>query len=380
MRILIINQHTNNFGDDLAGIALIQNLLSQKKITRIDLVYNTNGVLPIEDSRVHHNRDITLRTIGAVPLIKYFMFGERCKIKNPLLSRLLTIIKSADYIFVSPCGANIGVYRDWGFLIRLMIVTRAGCKPIFHLNTIGDSGSMIFNYVAKRILRKSKIYVRERVSAEYLSSIGINAKAGTDTAFSYISNECITKKPSKLVYIPTPLSWHPNFKKYDVESNIFESIAKNVAVFAKQMNLEVVLVTHLNSDEERRLYENTQKIIESIGVKCAISKAETVFDYYKDIADASCVISMRYHPLIIAAKNQIPFLALSYESKMNEVCRYCNMGKMCLDLVDYSDEKFIELLSSLAENQGIYRKELKSLLPSLVEKSEIPLKETVLYE
>ena len=375
MRILVINQHTNNFGDDLAGVTLIQNLLRLKKLKRIDLIYNTSGKLPIKNRIVKHNRDITLRTIGLVSLLNYFVFGKKCKTRNSLLARLIDIVNKSDYIFVSPCGANIGVYKDWGFLLRILLVIRAGRKPIFYLNTIGKSNSLIFNFIAKRALKKSTIYVREKASADYLDSMGIPAKVGVDTAFSFKPEKKSIKKSNKLVYVPTPLTWHPDFREDSVGMIDYAAISKHVATFAKSNGLEVALVPHLKSDEEQKLYKKVQEVIRSFGVKCDILNANDVFEYYCNIADARYVVSMRYHPLIIAAKNQIPFVALSYENKMHEVCRYCHVENANLDLREYTDKKMDYKLKAMVATENEFCKELSELSPNLNRLTTIPLEE-----
>ena len=38
MKILILNQHENNFGDQAAGLAVINNLLSYKCVEKIEIL------------------------------------------------------------------------------------------------------------------------------------------------------------------------------------------------------------------------------------------------------------------------------------------------------------------------------------------------------
>jgi polysaccharide pyruvyl transferase WcaK-like protein len=46
------------------------------------------------------------------------------------------------------------------------------------------------------------------------------------------------------------------------------------------------------------------------------------------------VVSMRYHGIVMAIRNKVPFISLGYENKMNEVCKYSNVEYLNYKLVD----------------------------------------------
>ena len=60
MRIGIINQNTKNYGDDIAGITLIENLLKINDIESIELIYKMEGLLPIENEKINHNKHLKI--------------------------------------------------------------------------------------------------------------------------------------------------------------------------------------------------------------------------------------------------------------------------------------------------------------------------------
>ena len=53
----------------------------------------------------------------------------------------IELIKNCDVAVMSPCGANIGIYKDWASLIRILMVIIEKKKFIFQYNTIGKSGN-----------------------------------------------------------------------------------------------------------------------------------------------------------------------------------------------------------------------------------------------
>lgn len=381
MKVLIINQHTLNFGDDIAGISLLQNLLEYKQINEIDIIYNTKGKLMIDNERINHNQDIMLKNMGYLKLIKYFMFrglGVN-NFKNEPLDKFIKIVNEADYIFVAPCGANIGIYKDWRFLIKLLMIIKEGKTPIFHLNTIGKSGSLIFDYLSKNVLKKSIIYVREQKSLEYIKNLGLNAKFGVDTAFSFKENESVNKK-EVIAFVPTILkNWHPNFKNIDIDKLVFEEILPVIAEFSIKNNLSIELVPHLNSEIEKGYYI---RILNSLKERNAIVKyredIKNVYEYNNAIKSSKIVIGMRYHSIVLAIKNLVPFISLAYENKMKEVCDYSGKSELSLKLYDgtFNINQFKERLNYAYLNSDKIEKDLEVVRDKkLIYLSKIPLEQ-----
>lgn len=382
MKILIVNQHTLNFGDDAAGVALIQNLLQYKNLEKIDLFYNTAGQLPIKNQKVYHNPEIMLKKIGYMYLIKYFLLrGLGVKKYNEYLEKMLQIIHEADYIFVSPCGANIGIYKDWRFLVKLLIIRKEKKIPIFYLNTIGKSGSFLFDFFAKKVLACSKIYVREKASLQYVQSLGYKAEFGSDTAFSLIPVESTQKVEGDYIgFIPTMLkNWHPNFKNIDITKRFYQEILPTVAHFARNQGLLVKLIPHLNSTDEKLFYDTVQSELEKMGVLVVqAKKVYTVFGYYQEIAHAKYIIGMRYHSIVLSIKSGVPFLSLSYENKMQEVCDYANMSSFSLKLYtkEFDTKRMDEIFSNMVQYEQKIKRDLKKIVDEkLCEQAKIPLKE-----
>ncbi len=180
VKYLIINQHTNNFGDDAAGVALVNRLLQRGHEVDIIYLWNKSGAtLPINDQNVRHHARYSLSRDSLIKSVYEFFIGK----DNCYFSNLKILAKQADFVLVSPCGANIGIYKDWCFLFCVYLARIFNKNVVFHLNTIGKSNSHIFNFLAKKILAKCTLFVREKASLDFLKKIKINAILGVDTAF-----------------------------------------------------------------------------------------------------------------------------------------------------------------------------------------------------
>lgn len=367
IRILIINQHSGNFGDDAAGVALVSSLLKRSYVHRVDIVYNADQPIPLEDSRLFHDFAYSFSNVGYLNIFKYLVFGSRglSRERTGNLIGFLDTIHHADYIFVAPCGANIGIYKDWRFLLRIAFVIHEGKTPVFHLNTLGPSGSKLFDKIAKWVFCHSKIYVRERRSLDYISSLGFSAGIGPDTAFLLPPAE-VQSGNRYLALVPTQLdTWHPYFKKHHVDDRIQQELIPAVAEFATKHSLEIKILPHLGSKEERSYNIKIRDILLNCGMDEAdvdlSDSVRTMYDYDRTIAGSSITIGMRYHAIVLAAKNARPFYALAYENKMKEVCSYTDQVDALFDLQQdrFCSSDFVRGLEDVYNNRASISESLR---------------------
>lgn len=374
MRALIINQHSNNFGDDAAGCALVNLLLEHKNFSRIDIMYNSNKEIPVDNPKVIHHLNISFGTVGHKDFILYYLlrpFG--LKVRNHLMLEWINLIKQADVVFMSPCGANIGIYKDWASLIRILMVIIERKDMIFHYNTIGKSGNILFDFFARYALKRSFVYVREKKSKEYLDSLGINAIWGPDTAFSL---ECTGMKIRKDVvsFVPSSFDkWHPEFKNAPIDKKVLKLILPQIANWVNKHQYKLEILPHTNSCDELRYNKKIYRILKNLNVKNVVIRKDilNVWDYDNAISTSLFSIGMRYHTIVLSAKNKRPFISLCYENKMKEVSNYVNMNYYIVDLKEITrmDDKF--KVYSLMED--IVNKENE--ICSILENKEYELKE-----
>lgn len=331
-----MNQHVGNFGDDAAGLALLQ-LLLKSNVQEIVVIHNGQYAHPlIDDPRINAPRGVTLREIGYCGIAAYMLMPTKWALRlNARLRNLIEIIRGVDLVIMAPSGANLGIYRDWQFLLRAVICTREGHEPIFFWNTVGSSGNRFFDSIAKMVFQRSKMYVREAASREYLEKRQIRSTLGFDSAFALASIPAQTRRI--MTVVPAELdSWHPHFRREKINSTIIESVPNALAEIAEAHCLRIEILPHLRSHDERE-FNNlfAQKLIhcglpsEAVSIRNDISDVET---YDMAIASSYVVIAGRYHAAVLAAKNGRAFVSLAYENKMIEVCRYLNTPELAIDL------------------------------------------------
>lgn len=388
MKILIIGQHTYNYGDDAAGVTLVNELLNRSEIDSISIVYRLPGTgrLPVNNNRVNHYNDLIFSSYELKSILLNYYILRKLKLNSYISTRvekIKSIISESDYIFVSPCGANIGVYGDYNLLAMLILVISQKKKPIFHLNTINKKGSYIFDKIALFCLSYSKIYVREKKSEEYIKSLKLSVQLGVDTAFGlknpYINDDIILNKPITLI-ITELNSWHPNYANIDSKEYIVRKILMPLCEFAQSVSRKVQIIPHVTFDNELLLCEELHQIANAeYNDICNFNNSiENVYDYDKAIFNSYFLVTMRYHGVVLAAKNNIPFLAFSYENKMVEVSKYTNCIDYCFNFSDLVDDKieintFIQKLEKNYQNIVNKLKEFNS--SELAGTYSLPLKE-----
>ncbi|HFI0249432.1 TPA: polysaccharide pyruvyl transferase family protein [Streptococcus suis] len=387
MKIVVINQYTENRGDEAAGTALIQNLLKNKCIEKIDIIYNSAYKLDFENSRVSHRHvDLRLKNIGKLGILKYLflrntLFDSIC-FANDTMKEMSNVIKEADYIYVTPCGASIGIYKDWAFLIRLLFVIKEKKTPIFCLNTIGSSGNILFDFLAYKVLKKSKLYVREQKSKDYLEKIGLSSELGVDTAFSLMPIHA-KRDMNRIGLVITLLGWHPEYQGRNMSEEVLKYLVPSIACFCKERGYSIEIIPHIGSQEEfdyifkvKGTLINNGLDVNNIVIRDDVKTAE---EYDRAISQLRLMIGMRYHSIVLAAKNSIPYVALAYENKMKEVCHYTKCEDCYIDLQD--DLSKVELFNYLKfvddNEEQIKNKLMKVYEEELVHLSRLPLKELI---
>ena len=351
---MVVHQHTNNFGDDVAGSALVLGLLEMPQVDRVDDHYiwqRGGGGLPVTDERVSHTklnvlagqRDQRpmLAILAALSMLSpRLLWGE--------IRDMVGAARAADIVFVAPAGSNIGIYKDWTYLLSLAILVRAGIRPVFCQNTIARSNSRAFDTVARLVLRRSTIHVRETRSLEYIRSLALPCELGVDTALRLsapAADPAATSRPH-LTVVPTRLgTWHRDHRTFDDDHFLGMVLPHAIAPFAREQCLDVHVLAHLYGpeSEEGALHAVRDGLI-AAGCTADIVYPKDYLQYWQDLADAQVVVSMRYHGLILSAAAHTPCVALSYENKMREAATYLEMHELLVDVGTVTTVEIDDLL------------------------------------
>ncbi len=348
MKILIVNQHSLNHGDEAAGMALVRNLAPYCE--KITIQYEMNET--DEQCFIHHSQVeniIPRRVSGEHHLLKF------CLRHPNFFTRLLLqclpnkraerrAIKSADVVISAPGGADLGIYQNHNYLWHLLEAAFLKKRLLFFSSSIGDiSGKDYFSSSARKALTYAHfVSLRDSQSCRYAAKAGIPYVSAIDTAFSDEPHAAIPPELSSLsqkkyvVIVPNQLyDWHPFFQKYPPEQfNRFYIDLINVFL---QQNVEVVLLPQLfcqhHHDDEPYFHKLKS---ECRGAHVISSKYNSDIQQ-KIIENAVFLVGARYHSIVFAINQKTPFACLSYEHKMKNMLEILNLSDLCFDMENALD-------------------------------------------
>lgn len=380
--VMVLHQHTNNFGDDVAGSALVLGLLELPQVERVDVHYiwhRGGGGLPVDDERVrHHKLDLLAGRADNRPLLAIL---TALSVLSPRLLRgpirqLIRDARAADVVFVAPAGSNIGIYKDWTYLLSLAVLVRAGIRPVFCQNTIAKSGSRPFDLVAREVLRRSTVHVRETRSYDFVRSLGVACELGVDTALmAHPPARRTTSLRPHLTVVPTRLgTWHRDHQDFDDDQFLSQVLPQGIVSFARDAGLDVHVLAHLYGPErEDDALTLVRDGLIAAGCTVEIVQPRDYVEYWQDLADAQVVVSMRYHGLILSGAALTPCVALSYENKMREAAAYLGVSDLLIDVEAARPAQIDALLRSATAPDSPAGTALGTSVPTLREVAHGPL-------
>jgi colanic acid/amylovoran biosynthesis protein len=347
MKILIINQHTRNHGDEAAGLALIRGLYV-KGYQDITISYNGsfqnwNDKCNIKFKDIKHLEPSP--TKYSDKMIKAYLKAPFFLTKLGLfffkdLRRELSIIKKSDYVISAPGGPNLGKYKDLRYLWRLFVAFKLKKKYALYSPSIGP-----FSMDDKAYLRLSTVVLknatfislRDNKSYEYAQNLNITFLKSIDTAFlechdnAILPTEVNTLLPEKyIVVVPHQLfKWHRDFFKYDSET--FDVLFKDIINKFVDNGHKIIL---LPQTFESRL--NDEAYFQSLKLNNPyITVIPTTFPsdiQQKIIKGSEFVIGARYHTIVFSINNNVPFYCLSYEHKMIDMLKLLKQESKSIDI------------------------------------------------
>ena len=379
-KLLIVNQHSQNHGDEAAGLALIRSL-HRAGFTDLTVLYNMHVTDPacflrcdgvkqvVPDGYVRGmSRLARLYLNYPCPLTRLLPFGfHRYRADYRALA-------AADWVINAPGGVNLGIYRDYVYLWRLEMARQLGKPLAIYSPSIGPlpPGDR-FTERARRVLAAAKfLSLRDAQSCRYAEELGLPFRRSIDTAFLETPEPELPLElrqllpASYVVLVPNQLYlWHHRFggELREAFDRFYERLIRRFVA----EGLSVVLLPQLfcqgswnDEDYFRRLAGELPGVV--------VVPTEYGSDLQQRvIAGAEFTAGARYHTIVFSINNLTPFFCLSYEHKMRSM----------LELLAL-DDAAVEVTAALAAPEetvaAVYRSfgeraQLRSRLPEARERA-----------
>lgn len=331
MRIAIINQPLGNRGDEAAHKAFVHALL--KHFEYIDIVFLNREQQAIESIKVNNINYINVSGFsrGYFKVIKYSLLIHciRLSFLHPLLGKFKKILLSYDLIICAPGGICMGGFMNWKHIWQLAVAEKLHIPVFYWGRSIGpfteeDFQHRSFKEFSYRLFRNfSYISLRDEVSMKIARQIGVSPDMVVDSAFLETPN---TQIPTELqleigdnyiIFVPNQLTWH--YKYNSIPQNRIDGFHLHIIDCIAKIypDTNIVMLPQLYSSPL-----SDYNYFLSLKRQSPHKQVRVINDHYNSdiqqaiIRNSKIVIGERYHSIVFAINNEVPFISLSYEHKM----------------------------------------------------------------
>lgn len=394
MKIYIANAHWYNRGDEAALMVYVNHLAEQGHEITVEIKDRQPG-------EIFTLRGVRINSISTKYLPKDTETWERSvmtdgrEFVDEEEKKALDAMRGSDLIIYSP-GGSVICDRFW-WVKQLEYLTPFLYAKTFNIPMFVASPSMgPYNNedeehieIRKDLFKVPKhFFVREPISKEYLSAIGINdnIKVSIDSAFydsfdkdinenlfkadtalaDFMGNDCKT-----VAMTVTDLQWNIGYREQKEELKTkTRGVIRGVIAYLNQKGYSVLLIPQLfglqNDEDLLKEFRSGNKVF------VLDTKYNCHFQQYI-ISRCYAVIGMRYHSNIFAAKVGIPFIPICYEEKMKGFLKMYDLDDWGIMMEQFSVDNIISKFERLEKEYSDYQTVLSTKIPVWRSKAAITI-------
>lgn len=352
----MLNQPLNNRGDEAAHKALVRSILQTLPNANIEVLFvgkkqDSINQFEVENSRVSY--------VNICPQKGYFRFLLLCAKLNlftplgrfhPTLKKLLIACRNSNMVLCAPGGICMGGFQNWEHISLLSLAKSINIPIAYYGRSIGPFPTVtkqnkLFKKISIELLHYfSFLSLRDNKSMNLADSLNVNYEPTVDSAFLETPQvelpssvvDAIGCKPY-IVFVPNLLIWHYAYKGkvslnevLDFYKKILDVIiAKypehNVIMLPQTFNYGTYEGDDINFFRDLKQYTRCGKLIIVPDIYSA-DVQQTI------VSKADCMVGARYHSVVFAINQAIPFVALSYEHKISGLLETLDKTNSMVDI------------------------------------------------
>lgn len=368
MRFVLINQPMFNRGDESAHKALVYALLQRFPNCTIEVLFTGRPQEAVNECKVNDTRI----TYTNLPVTKWYLRSYIRNTKrflrvfwffNPVVRNIVRRYRQADWVISSPGDKSLGSRYDWDHLFFVTLAEFVGCKVAYYGRSIGpfpdDSPSHFrFNNLSKKALRRARfISLRDPMSERIADSLGLEYHSTFDTAFLYTPLTGIPQDVKAEIGDGKYIVLVPNYlidkaKDFKGPSSplqvklFFAELSRRILDQFPDCRLVMLPQLFCGTDYLSTDYSFFKDIQSQVGDSRIVVLPDTLISEYHQavIAGAECVVGARYHSIVFAINNDVPFVTLNYEDRIMGMLE--SLGKQ---------DRVVDITLALAPKRGSKR-------------------------
>lgn len=360
MKILIVNQPLNNRGDESAHKGLVRKLINEIPNVQIKVLWVGSNQDSINQFAVRSPKVEYLNIKPHKAYGRSLIYGVKYGLKflwhiHPTIRKIMKLYQEADYVMCAPGGICMGGFQNWIHITTLVIAKDLG-KPIFYYGrSFGPfptetKDNRKFKGISIKLLNYfSFLSVRDNKSELLAQQMKLKYVSTVDSAFLDSPKVDIPLEISKsigtspyMVFVPNLLIWHYAYKGRINKEIVLTFYSKIIDVINyKYPELKIVMLPqtfnygsytgddiHLFNDIKNLKKDERLVVIPD----CYSSDIQQTI-----ISHAKFLIGARYHSVVFALNQAIPFIALSYEHKISGLLETLHKEDCMIDITHALD-------------------------------------------
>ncbi len=365
MNILIVNQPLNNRGDESAHRALVRSITKYIPNVNVRVLFmgaNADSVrqFEVKDKRVQYSNTQHKHWLKARSFLKHGLRHRFLWYIHPYVIQYLNEFRWADAVICAPGGICMGGFMNWDHEQQLLYAMKFK-RPIFYYGrSIGPfwdspADKKLFKEQAISILKYSSfVSLRESASIRIAKELGIKkAVETTDTAFLDYPQVEIPQEVKQAIgdspyvaYVPNILIWHYFYAGKATKQEVIDFWSKIADVITSHYpNYKIVMLPQTFNFGN---YENDDILLfKDIQKNRPKANIIVLSDHYSSdvqqqiIRGADAMFGARYHSIVFAINNNVPFVAFSYEHKISGLLEELGLQDEMIDITSlFSSETF----------------------------------------
>lgn len=366
MRIAIINQPLGNRGDESAHKAFIHSLMKSLPGCKFDVIFLNREQTLVDAMKVdgvcYINIKGSERLLYRAILYSYILRCIPLSFFHPMLRRYKRIIEQYEIVICAPGGICMGGFMNWKHIWQLSAAQYLKKPTLYWGRSIGpfsdnDIPHHVFKRVSYQLLRNfDYLSLRDNVSTNIAKEIGVAYDSVVDSAFLETPDAAIPDSIKRqlglsyIVFVPNSLTWHYKYK--GIPQDRIDSFHLEIIDIIHTMypaSSIVMLPQTFKSKIDDYNYFLSIKNKSSVGNIVVIDENQNSDIQQKIISGARLVIGERYHSVVFAINNSVPFISLVYEHKMSGLLETLGMTEYSVDIQNIFDNDAYNKMSIAIE-------------------------------
>ena len=377
MHIVIVNAHWNNRGDEAAHRTLWEKLVQLYPQGKITIIFKDKQPVtwfPENIKATYFSCQFKASQLD----IWLAVLSRGLLVRDDLLRKMTRTLMTADLIIYPPGGSVINDRFFWTkqleYLAPFLCAKLYRIPMVIAAPSIGPFEPIPTRFIRKWLLQTPKVIcVREAISKRYLETLGITDNVHVTMDLALGSNVKVEENQKKLeaetvlnsflnahekvVGITiTDFKWHVGLSKIPQLSDRIEEAFQKLIQNLTAKGYGVLLIPQLFGNQNDADYLTRFMIS---GSTMVVGDEHDAYFQQHLISQLYAVVGMRYHCNIFAAKMGTPFVAISYEEKMDGFLSLSNLSDYAIPVAEIDYEMLEKKFSLLEKNYEVLREQLQ---------------------